>query len=43
VKDALARALTVIATFVPKLVLFVVILVIGIIIAKVLEGCRQGS
>ena len=36
-KDALARALTVIVTFVPKLVLFVVILVIGIIIAKVLR------
>jgi hypothetical protein len=37
VKDALSRALTVIATFVPKLVLFVVILIIGIIIAKVLR------
>jgi Conserved TM helix len=36
VRDALTSALTTIATFVPKLVLFFVILAIGVIIAKVL-------
>lgn len=36
-KDALATALNSIATFVPQLVLFVVILLIGVLVAKVLS------
>lgn len=36
-QEALTRALTDIATFVPKLVLFAVILIVGVIVAKVLS------